>query len=93
MSSIDVNTLSESMRHFGAADYTVFIAMLLFSSLVGLYFGYKDHKQSKRNETENDTANYLVGGRNMQVIPVALSLVASFVSGITLLGKKILHLL
>ncbi|KAG5666928.1 hypothetical protein PVAND_014933 [Polypedilum vanderplanki] len=91
MSSIDVNTLSESMRHFGTADYTVFVAMLLFSSLVGLYFGYKDHKTSKenkRNGIDDDTANYLVGGRNMQVIPVALSLVASFVSGITLLGTS-----
>ncbi|KAG5668440.1 hypothetical protein PVAND_016380 [Polypedilum vanderplanki] len=90
-STIDVDTLSKSMRHFGVADYAVFILMLVFSSLVGLYFGYQDHKmkkQNKRNGIEDDAANYLVGGRNMQVLPVALSLTASFVSGITLLGTS-----
>jgi sodium-coupled monocarboxylate transporter 8/12 len=88
--SHDVHSLSESMKHFGVADYAVFVAMLVCSSLVGLYFGYQDHKmkrENKKNGIENDAANYLVGGRNMQVVPVALSLVASFVSGITLLGE------
>ncbi|KAG5668441.1 hypothetical protein PVAND_016381 [Polypedilum vanderplanki] len=88
-STLDVDTLSKSMQHMGTTDYAVFILMLVFSSLVGLYFGYQDHKmkkQNKRNGIEDDAANYLVGGRNMQVLPVALSMIASFVSGVTILG-------
>ncbi|KAG5668439.1 hypothetical protein PVAND_016379 [Polypedilum vanderplanki] len=88
-STLDVDTLSKSMQQMGTTDYAVFILMLVFSSLVGLYFGYQDHKmkkQNKRNGIEDDATNYLVGGRNMQVLPVSLSMIASFVSGVTILG-------
>lgn len=90
-SKMDVQTLSQSLKYFGVADYGVFISMLIFSSLIGLYFGYQDYKRKKakrKHRRNSDTANYLVGGRNMQVFPVAMSLVASFVSGITLLGEN-----
>lgn len=88
---ISVEEFSDSLKHFGSADYAVFITMLVCCSMVGLYFGYQDHKKRKmpRNPNVEDTGalDYLMGGRNMQVFPVAMSLVASFVSGITLLGK------
>ncbi|CAH0724684.1 unnamed protein product, partial [Brenthis ino] len=53
--------------------------MLAISAFVGVYWGF-----IKKQTTQND---YLLGGRNMKVFPVSMSLVASFVSGITLLGS------
>lgn len=92
---LSVDELSHSLKRFGTADYAVFVFMLVCCSMVGLYFGYEDHmrrkasKKSKNTQNaESDTLNYLMGGRNMQVFPVAMSLVASFVSGITLLGMN-----
>lgn len=89
-----VDDLSDSLKRFGTADYAVFVTMLVCCSMVGLYFGYQDHvkhkKSSKLKQRRGSEAlDYLMGGRNMQVFPVAMSLVASFVSGITLLGKLI----
>lgn len=86
---LSVEELSNSLKRFGTADYAVFVLMLVCCSMVGLYFGYEDHKRKKSSQkNESDTLNYLMGGRNMQVFPVAMSLVASFVSGITLLGMN-----
>jgi len=83
--------LKESMRQFDAIDYGVFIFMLASCSFVGLYFAYQDHvknKKSDKNVARRGSAakEYLMGGRNMQILPVAMSLVATHVSGITLLG-------
>lgn len=85
-----VNDLSASLKKFGTADYAVFVTMLVSCSMVGLYFGYQDHQKNKNAKSRrrgSAALDYLMGGRNMQVFPVAMSLVASFVSGITLLGK------
>ncbi|XP_055690120.1 sodium-coupled monocarboxylate transporter 1 isoform X2 [Lutzomyia longipalpis] len=65
-------------QKFSLPDYLVFIIMLFMCILIGIYFGF-----IKNVDTESE---YLVGGRNMQVLPIALSLIASFISGITLLG-------
>jgi solute carrier family 5 (sodium-coupled monocarboxylate transporter), member 8/12 len=89
---LTVDDLSDSLKRFGKADYAVFITMLVCCSCVGLYFGYQDHIKHKRSTKQrrgSEALDYLMGGRNMQVFPVAMSLVASFVSGITLLGKFI----
>ena len=87
---LSVDDLSESLKRFGTADYAVFITMLVCCSMVGLYFGYQDHQKQKKSPKRKggeEALDYLMGGRNMPVFPVAMSLVASFVSGITLLGK------
>lgn len=89
-SNLDVNSLTESLKYFGTADYAVFVAMLACSTLVGLYFGYKDHQTNQKNKKlglQTNADDYLVGGRKMKVLPIALSLVASYASGITLLGE------
>ena len=89
---LSVEEISNSLKRFGTADYAVFIFMLATCSIVGLYFGYQDHKKQKHDKLKqrrgSAAAEYLMGGRNMQVFPVAMSLVASFVSGITLLGTS-----
>ncbi|XP_070512608.1 LOW QUALITY PROTEIN: sodium-coupled monocarboxylate transporter 1 [Cardiocondyla obscurior] len=73
-----VQQISKSMQNFGMPDYTVFAAMLVICGIIGIYFGFV-----KKSSGEDE---YLVGGRNMSSFPVSLSLLASFISGISLLG-------
>ncbi|XP_017119101.1 sodium-coupled monocarboxylate transporter 2 [Drosophila elegans] len=76
MSSIE-EILGELQR-FAWPDYVAFVSMFLLCIGIGIYFGFM-----KKSVSEDD---YMLGGRKMLVIPIAFSLVASFVSGITLLG-------
>ncbi|XP_026319647.1 sodium-coupled monocarboxylate transporter 1-like [Hyposmocoma kahamanoa] len=78
MSDIDVEEVRKSYQHFSLIDYSVFVFMLVICGLVGVYFGLVKKQTS--------TQDYLMGGRNMKLIPVCFSLVASFISGISLLG-------
>ncbi|CAD6991895.1 unnamed protein product [Ceratitis capitata] len=88
--NINVAELSSSLQHFGFVDYFVFVLMLVVCAVIGSYFGFVDKKKTRDNEKRrgSEALDYLVGGRKMKVIPVALSLVASFVSGISLLGTS-----
>nr|XP_036675383.1 sodium-coupled monocarboxylate transporter 1 isoform X4 [Drosophila suzukii] len=99
---LSVKDLSQALQHFGIVDYLVFIAMLAVCAVIGFYFGFIEKKQKKHKLAKKDgggaagveerrgseALDYLVGGRQMKVFPVALSLVASFVSGISLLGTS-----
>ncbi|XP_046379600.2 sodium-dependent multivitamin transporter-like [Haliotis rufescens] len=67
------------MNSFSIVDYVVFGATILMSLGIGLYFALSGGRQ-------RSTSEFLVGGRNMQIIPVALSLVVSFESSIMVLG-------
>ena len=71
MSETDLNDIILHMQHFSWADYLLFIFMLVLCILIGIYFGFM-HKS-------NTEAEYLMGGRNMLVFPVALSLIARYV--------------
>ncbi|XP_011860111.1 PREDICTED: sodium-coupled monocarboxylate transporter 1-like [Vollenhovia emeryi] len=71
-----VQEISKSMQNFSMPDYTIFAAMLVVCGIVGIYFGF-----IKKSSGEDE---YLVGGRNMKTFPVSLSLLASFISGITI---------
>ncbi|KAL7036977.1 hypothetical protein ACKWTF_009024 [Chironomus riparius] len=86
-----IESLRDTLKHFGTADYLVFIAMLLSCTVVGVYFGYEDYQKKKRIKNArrgSEAMDYLVGGRNMKIFPVAMSLVASCISGIALLGTS-----
>jgi len=48
--------------------------------LIGIYFGFISKKK------QNNTKEYLLGGKQMNFAPIAASLIASHVSGITLLS-------
>uniref|UniRef100_A0A1I7ZX18 Sodium-dependent multivitamin transporter n=1 Tax=Steinernema glaseri TaxID=37863 RepID=A0A1I7ZX18_9BILA len=65
-------------------DYLVFSSFLLLSVGVGVYYAIVD--KFKKNTGGCKTEEYLMGGRKMSIIPVSLSLVTTFLSGITLLG-------
>lgn len=79
-----MNLTEDAAKHmvhlyFGWLDFSVFGLMLGSSALIGIYFGFCDKKQESR-------VDYLFGGKTLTVLPVAVSLVASHFSGITLLG-------
>ncbi|XP_006193406.1 sodium-coupled monocarboxylate transporter 1 [Camelus dromedarius] len=65
---------------FAVWDYVVFAAMLLISAVVGIYHAFAAGGQ----QTPKD---FLMGGRRMTAVPVALSLTASFMSAVTVLGS------
>ncbi|WAQ96842.1 SC5A8-like protein [Mya arenaria] len=64
---------------FHAADYAVFGCTLGISAAIGVFYAIKD-----RNKQTTD--DYLLAGRSMHPIPVAMSLLSSFISAITILG-------
>ena len=66
-------------KKFHAADYAVFGCTLGMSALIGLFYAIKDRKK-------NTTEDYLLAGRGMHPFPVAMSLLSSFISAITILG-------
>ncbi|NXN27960.1 SC5A8 protein, partial [Nycticryphes semicollaris] len=70
---------SGSMGRFTVWDYVVFAAMLLISAIIGIYYAFAGGGQ----KTSRD---FLMGGRSMSALPVALSLTASFMSAVTVLG-------
>ncbi|XP_010158945.1 PREDICTED: sodium-coupled monocarboxylate transporter 1 [Eurypyga helias] len=67
------------MGRFTVWDYVVFAAMLLVSAVIGIYYAFAGGGQ----KTSKD---FLTGGRSMSALPVALSLTASFMSAVTVLG-------
>ncbi|KAB7507143.1 Sodium-coupled monocarboxylate transporter 1 [Armadillidium nasatum] len=62
---------------FGVLDYCVFAAMLILSLLIGLYASLKGNKSPEE---------FLMGNRAFGPIPIAMSLLTSIVSAISLLG-------
>lgn len=78
----EVSIITGKINKLGVLDYLVFASILVISCGIGFYHAWKDrHKQT--------VSNVLLAGRNMHPIPVALSLVASFMSAITLLGVPV----
>uniref|UniRef100_A0A8C1FNL0 Solute carrier family 5 member 8 n=1 Tax=Cyprinus carpio carpio TaxID=630221 RepID=A0A8C1FNL0_CYPCA len=67
---------------FSVWDYVVFTLMLVISAGIGVYYAFSGRGQSS-------SADFLVGGRSMTAVPVALSLSASFMSAITVLGTPV----
>lgn len=67
---------------FTVLDYCLFIAVLIVSGLIGVYYLLKEKWRAK----EASSDDILMGGREMPVFPVAMSLVASYMSAITVLG-------
>lgn len=68
---------------FNTLDFTLFGAFLILSIGVGVYHAVAArHRRFEHSATEE----YLTGGRDLPLLPVCLSLLTTFVSGIALLG-------
>lgn len=62
---------ASDIQRFDAVDYTIFIGLLSFSALIGIYYGFiAKRKQDNRNE-------YLLASRTMKLFPIAVSLIVS----------------
>lgn len=83
-----VEDVARSLQNFGWSDYCVFGLMLLSCIGIGIYFSHRDAKRKKSVGDGSEALEYLVGGRKMKVFPVSMSLVASMMSGIGLLGTS-----
>uniref|UniRef100_A0A0B6ZWN2 Sodium-coupled monocarboxylate transporter 1 n=1 Tax=Arion vulgaris TaxID=1028688 RepID=A0A0B6ZWN2_9EUPU len=66
-------------HYFHYGDFIVFGATIVISIAIGIYYAFSGGRQ-------RTTSEYLVGGRTMSFIPVAISLMASFESSIMMLG-------
>ncbi|OXU24946.1 hypothetical protein TSAR_015669 [Trichomalopsis sarcophagae] len=67
-------------KQFDLVDGLVFAGMLGVSAVVGVYQAYKSRKNP------NAVKEYLVGGQKMSIFPISMSLIASYISGIAILG-------
>ncbi|XP_068761400.1 sodium-coupled monocarboxylate transporter 1-like [Montipora capricornis] len=65
---------------FGVVDYVVFLLMMLISTLIGIWYGCGPGGRQKT------TAEYLLGDRKMSHWPVAISLLVTFLSAVSLIG-------
>uniref|UniRef100_A0A8C5HTF2 Sodium-coupled monocarboxylate transporter 1-like n=1 Tax=Gouania willdenowi TaxID=441366 RepID=A0A8C5HTF2_GOUWI len=64
---------------FSVWDYVVFAGTIIGAAGIGLF-------QAIRTRKESSSEEFLLGGRQMSAVPVAMSLTASFMSGITVIG-------
>ena len=73
----DLISKDDLAEKFGVLNYMIFVAMLLISTLIGVFYWWKG---------QDNTDEFLLAGRSMGTFPMAMSLIASFMSAITLLG-------
>ncbi|KAK6195123.1 hypothetical protein SNE40_000612 [Patella caerulea] len=67
------------IHRFHVADFAIFSITILISVSIGIYYALSGDRQ-------RTTSEYLVGGRKMSFMPVAISLLVSFESSIMMLG-------
>ncbi|XP_061426775.1 sodium/iodide cotransporter-like isoform X1 [Lethenteron reissneri] len=66
-------------RGFSPWDYCVFAVMLLVSTSIGIFYAL-------RGGGQRTTGDFFMGGRHLSALPVGLSLSASFMSAVQVLG-------
>ncbi|KAF5303095.1 hypothetical protein FQR65_LT08427 [Abscondita terminalis] len=74
------NGVVKMKNTFGWEDYSVLSAMLIITCGIGVFYGFIGSQQ----KTGSD---FLLGGGSMSTFPTAMSLAASFVTAIELLGN------
>ena len=65
---------------FHVGDYIVFAVTIVISFSIGVFYA------CKRNT--NSPESYLVANRKMSMVPIAISMLASFFSAISMLGNS-----
>ncbi|XP_062373890.1 sodium-coupled monocarboxylate transporter 1 [Sardina pilchardus] len=70
---------TSTVGFFSVWDYAVFALMLLVSAAIGVYYAYV-------NRGPQSSSDFLMAGRSMTAVPVAMSLSASFMSAIMVLS-------
>ncbi|KAL7630434.1 UNVERIFIED_CONTAM: hypothetical protein RMT77_019401 [Armadillidium vulgare] len=67
----------ENLTKIGITDYCVFAAMFICTLVIGVYTSFKGNKSPEE---------FLMGNRSFRPLPVAMSLLTSYVSAITYVG-------
>ncbi|KAJ2943332.1 hypothetical protein O0L34_g12139 [Tuta absoluta] len=67
---------------FKVVDYCLFVILCLISISGGLWYSIR----ATRRSNVGDIKDYLLGNRELSIIPVSLSLIATYLSGVTILG-------
>lgn len=70
-SGMSVEATAREDYLFSTIDYAIFTGMLLLSALIGVYFGFVSKIK------QNNTKEYLLGGKTMSKFPVSASLIAT----------------
>ena len=71
--------MAKGTNTFHWSDYLIFVLTLVLSAVIGIFYAWKDKRKQ-------NTSDFLPGGRKMSLFPVTLSLMASFLSAILVLG-------
>ncbi len=74
--------MAQKERVFFWYDYVVFFCMLVISLGIGVYHTCKSRKKKTTKE-------YLMGGRSMSPLPVAMSIVMSTIAAALLMGSAV----
>ena len=72
----------DAIGSFSVVDYVLFAAVLVVSAGIGVFYMVKEYLSSKKTTADD----VLMGGRDIGIFPIAMSLMASFMSAITVLG-------
>ena len=67
---------------FHWVDYLIFVLLLVASTAIGVFYAVKTRRSKGSGSDE-----LLTGGKKLRVAPVTLSLLASFMSAIFILGS------
>nr|XP_039268550.1 sodium-coupled monocarboxylate transporter 1-like [Styela clava] len=76
-----ISQMPNGSKYFHPVDYVVFSIMLMLSASIGVYFAV----QARRTKATS-SGDYLMASRKMTHGPVSFSLLASFMSSVTILG-------
>lgn len=74
----NVTSAMDEIAYFTGVDYSVFFLLLCGSLGIGIYFGFF-------SDELKTTEDYMVGGHKMRPIPIAISLVSSQLSAISIM--------
>lgn len=77
---MDGSSSEGSRPGFVLVDYSVFAAMLVISVAIGLF------QALRISSKETSSVHFFTGGQSMPAVPVGLSLCASFMSAVQVLG-------
>lgn len=75
-----MSSIGYEVPKFQTWDYVVFAGLLAISAGIGIYHAVAGGRQSTTKE-------FLLADKQMHVAPVAMSMLASFMSAITLMGN------